>query len=70
MSKKIGALWLKTSQDGKKFMSGVLEGLGGDIQIVVFKNDKKEKENQPDYNIMRSEPREASAEVPAEGEPF
>ena len=36
-------------------MSGLIETLNGDVQIAVFKNDKKEKENQPDYNIVLSE---------------
>ena len=55
MTKKIGALWVRESQDGRKFMSGLIETLNGDVQIAVFKNDKKEKENQPDYNIVLSE---------------
>lgn len=55
MSRKIGALWLKTANDGRKFFSGVLQDLTGDINIAVFKNDRKEKENQPDYNIVLSE---------------
>lgn len=55
MSRKIGALWLKQSQDGRQFLSGVLQDLGGDINIAVFKNDKKENEKQPDYNIVLSE---------------
>ncbi len=59
MSRKIGALWLRESKDGtKKYMSGIIEDLSGDIQIVVFRNDKKEKENQPDYQILLSEKRE------------
>lgn len=39
-------------------MSGMLNDLAGDINIAVFKNDKKEKENQPDYNIVLSEKRD------------
>ncbi len=55
MSRKIGALWLKQSQDGRQFLSGVIQDLSGDINIAVFKNDKKETEKQPDYNIVLSE---------------
>jgi uncharacterized protein (DUF736 family) len=54
-NRKIGALWVRTTQEGKKYMSGVLNDLRGDISIAVFKNDRKEKENQPDYNIIISE---------------
>ena len=56
MNKKIGALWSKKTAEGKEFFSGVISDLRGDIQIVVFANDKKENENQPDYNILLSEP--------------
>jgi hypothetical protein len=35
----------------------VISDLRGDIQIVVFKNDKK-TDNQPDYDILLSEPKE------------
>ena len=57
MSRKIGALWLKETKDGKKYFSGVLEDLRGEIRIAIFKNDRKEKENQPDYQIIVSEER-------------
>jgi len=63
MSRKIGALWVRETQDGKKFMSGLIETLNGDVQIAVFKNDKKEKENQPDYNIVLSERSKSVAQV-------
>jgi hypothetical protein len=60
-SKKIGALWLKQAvKDGKKigYMTGMIDlGALGEMQIVVLKNTHKEKENQPDYNIVLSEPR-------------
>lgn len=58
MSRKIGALWMRESKDGRKYMSGILESLCGDIQIAVFKNDRKEKQNQPDYQIILSEKKE------------
>jgi uncharacterized protein (DUF736 family) len=58
MSKrKIGALWSKKTTEGKEFFSGVITDLRGDIQIVVFKNEKK-TDNQPDYDILLSEPKE------------
>ncbi len=68
MARKIGALWLKETQEGKKFMSGLIETLHGDVQIAVFRNDKKEKDNQPDYNIVLSEPRKQSATDTGESE--
>ena len=60
-SKKIGALWLKQAvTDDKKtgYITGMIDlGALGEMQIVVFKNTHKEKENQLDYNIVLSEPR-------------
>jgi uncharacterized protein (DUF736 family) len=66
MSRKIGALWLKETKDGKKYFSGVIEDLRGDIRIAVFKNDRKEKESQPDYQIIVSEERREQREQPAD----
>ena len=58
MSKEdeLGALWLKDGKNGKYF-SGKITVDGQDIGIVIFKNTYKEKENQPDYKILRSRPR-------------
>ncbi len=67
MSRKIGALWIRETQEGKKFMSGLIETLNGDVKIAVFKNDKKEKENHPDYNIVLSERQKPTPQV--EGAP-
>ena len=54
-NRKIGALWSKKTGDGKEYFTGVISDLRGEIQIVVFRNDKK-NENQPDYDILLSEP--------------
>ena len=58
-SKKVGALWVKTSKDSKTtYLSGVIHaGIFGDIQISILKNTFKEDgSNQPDYNILLVEP--------------
>ena len=55
--RKIGALWSKKTSEGQEYFSGVISDLRGEIQIVVFKNDEKGNENQPDYNILLSEPK-------------
>lgn len=39
-----------------------MQDISGDIQIAVFENDRKEKENQPDYNIVLSEKREGQTQ--------
>jgi len=58
-NRKIGALWSKKTKEGQDYYSGVISDLRGEIQIAVFRNDKKETENQPDYNILLSEPAKA-----------
>ena len=55
MSRKIGALWIRKTKEGMQYFSGVLNDLSGDIRIAAFRNDRKEKENQPDFNIVLSE---------------
>ena len=53
LNQKIGALWKKQAkQSGMTFYSGQIDTPFGAIQISVFKNDKKEKDNQPDLNIV------------------
>ena len=56
--RKVGALGLKDSKKGGKFMSGILEleGRGGPkVRILVFKNEKKSGDKDPDYTIHQSE---------------
>lgn len=52
----IGALWEKFTKAGQSYFTGNVEVNGAKIKIVVFKNNKKSKETQPDYNILISQP--------------
>ncbi len=46
--KEVGALW----QRGDDSMSFVIDlGIGGKVSGMVYKNEHKEKENQPDYRL-------------------
>lgn len=56
MMNKIGCLWIKKSKDGKQYFSGMLSDMRGDFPVVAFRNEKKEKENQPDFLVYVSEP--------------
>lgn len=52
---KLGSLWLKTSKNGNtKYMNGNITVNGQKIYISVLKNNKKDKENAPDYHIFTS----------------
>lgn len=58
---RIGAIW--KCKDGKDYFTGSIEGPlnlgeGEKLKIVVFKNQRKEKDTQPDYNILKSKPRD------------
>ena len=68
---KLGAMWI--SKNPKVAYSGQLDGDAlpkGKIPIIVFKNSKKERENQPDYIIYLSEPKGKPKKDDTEGVPF
>ena len=44
---RIGGLWLNESKSGK-YMAGSLGG----ARVLVFRNTKKQKPNEPDYNLF------------------
>ena len=46
-----GAVWLRTSKNGLKYMSGNLDVNGTEYDIAMFKNDKKGNDKAPDYRI-------------------
>lgn len=64
----IGAVWLK-EKDGKKFFSCQIEVPGLHLNFAIFKNDKKEKDNQPDYNIVWSPPKKQNDNYSTGGSP-
>jgi uncharacterized protein (DUF736 family) len=73
--KRIGAFW-KGKPDSKAVLTGSIDLLGADIRVCVCKNDKKEKENEPDYYILRMEerkpqqPQQSGDQPPQENLPF
>jgi hypothetical protein len=55
---ELGALWEKEGKKGKYF-SGNVTIEGNRQYFVVFRNDKKTPgSNQPDWNILKPQPRE------------
>jgi hypothetical protein len=55
--KDSGALWVRTSKQGNKFLSGNLTTSSGEpVKFVIFKNSyKTEGSSQPDYRIYLEE---------------
>lgn len=47
-----GAVWLKTSKNGLKYMSGTVNVNGEEFKIRVMKNDYKKEDKQPDYRVF------------------
>lgn len=62
-NENIGALWIKQSTKGEFFSGNIKDENDKEYKIVIFKNGYKEKENQPDYNIYKSKPREEFVEI-------
>ena len=57
----IGSLWLKESNEGKKYFSGNIQSPflpDGEMHIAIFKNENKTNDNQPDYFIVWNKPKE------------
>ena len=61
------ALWVNKSKKGETYLSGKLKTKDGELDVVGFKNKKREKlkeagddsfEKQPSWLIYKSEPKE------------
>lgn len=48
--KSIGALWTRISKSGTEYLSGTING----VKVVVYKNNYKKEEKQPDFRIYES----------------
>jgi uncharacterized protein (DUF736 family) len=65
--REIGALWLRKSAAGNKYLSGHVsnseeEGLEENREkIIVFANKDKKNDKAPDYRIYKSEPQQQKA---------
>lgn len=56
----IGGAWLKEKEGKKWFSCQISAPFLGVMNFAIFKNDKKEKENQPDYHIVWSMPKKSN----------
>jgi len=55
--RELGALWKRESPN-QKYLTGRLQIDGKDVNVVVFSNRHKTKENQPDFRVYRSKDRD------------
>lgn len=56
-NKDLGALWVRSTAKGDKYLTGTISIEGKAFKIVVFKNGFKKAENQPDWRIYESKPK-------------
>lgn len=55
--KRVSGLWLRESKGGSKYMAGKTdEAIPPGSKLLIFKNERKETENQPDYQLMIADP--------------
>lgn len=55
--KDIGAIWIKQSKKGDKYLSAAITINGTKYNLVGFKNNyKDEGSSQPDYRLYELEP--------------
>ena len=63
-NREVGALWRKESATQKYFSGHIrLEDEFGEeqtLQVVIFRNKHKQKDNHPDFRIYKSKPMKVS----------
>mgnify|MGYP001265588213 FL=1 len=55
--REIGALWKREGQK-QRYLSGKMTVDGKVVNVVIFVNKFKEKDNQPDFRVYEDRPRE------------
>ena len=61
MDKSIGALWITSNEKGEFWKGNIELSDGTKKNVIVFKNNYK-KDNQPDFRIYESKPRQEKQE--------
>lgn len=58
--REIGALW-KNEGRNQTYLTGKV----GDQKVVIFSNKNKNKDNQPDFRVYKSEPKQEAQQSSA-----
>lgn len=65
---KVGALWLRDSKAGSKFMAGKIEqSLPEGAGLLIFKNSYKKEDRHPDFEIFVKQAEPPDDNVPPQG---
>lgn len=59
--REIGAFWKREGRNQKYLTGKIKNDDGSEQQVVVFSNKNKTKDNQPDFRVYKSEPREQAS---------
>jgi uncharacterized protein (DUF736 family) len=70
---EVGALWKRKSKSGMTYLAGHVkyDELGKEVtsKVVVFSNDNKSNDKQPDYRIYLSKPLGAATVAATQQQP-
>ena len=64
--REIGALWKREGKNQKYLTGKMKQADGSEQQVVIFSNKNKTKDNQPDFRIYKSEPRNEGEQTSTE----
>ena len=59
---RLGGLWANKSKAGKKYLTGAIKINNVETKLIIFPNDRKENENQPDFNVFLKDDPQAPAQ--------
>jgi uncharacterized protein (DUF736 family) len=57
--REIGALWKREGKNQKYLTGKMKQPDGSEQQVVIFSNRNKTADNQPDFRVYKSVPKEA-----------
>ena len=49
---RLTGLWKNNKQDGTQYLAG---NINQNMRIVIFQNDRKKKDSEPDYTVYLAE---------------
>jgi uncharacterized protein (DUF736 family) len=64
---KLTGLYKKQTKNGDNYLSGTIKMGILDIYVSIFKNTRKEKDNQPDYNAFINYKDNENSSIPVTG---
>lgn len=65
---EMGALWRREDKNGNTYYSGVVKTDEAAYEVVMFQNNYKNKDNQPDLRILRRSNKPEQTEEVKSGE--